>query len=134
MIFPHTLQVDRAHFALYRRWRISVDERMVGSHGIQDLLRAYYAEHGIEPLDLLPAFRAADRPLYWEEDEHLNGAGQALAAEASRSSAFHARLTEARTRADALRRRVSALPPAVPLQNALESAEVRSVQERLQQL
>jgi len=59
---------------------------------------------------------------------------ETLATEAGRSEPFRGRLAEARSRADALRRQVGNLPPAVPLQNALDSAEAQSVKERLQQL
>jgi hypothetical protein len=45
----------------------------------QDLLIDFFARHGIETLDLLPAFRAASGPLFWQVDEHLNPTGDALA-------------------------------------------------------
>ncbi len=59
---------------------------------------------------------------------------EALAAEADHSELFRARLAEAQARANVLRRRVVELPPALPLEIALESAEARSVKARLQQL
>ena len=59
---------------------------------------------------------------------------EALAAEADRSPSFGARLRDARARADALRRQVCDLPPAVSLQNALESPEAQSLRARLEQL
>jgi beta-N-acetylhexosaminidase len=59
---------------------------------------------------------------------------ETLAMEASRSERFRARLAEARARADALRQRIEDLPPALPLKNALDTAEARSVEERLRVL
>ena len=59
---------------------------------------------------------------------------EALAVEAERSTPFFARLAEAKARADALRQGVVKLPPAVPLEIALHSAEAQSVRARLQQL
>jgi len=59
---------------------------------------------------------------------------ETLATEADRSELFRARLAEAQARANALRRRAVELPPALPLEIALESAEARSVRARLQQL
>lgn len=57
-----------------------------------------------------------------------------LAKEADRSEAFATRLKEARFRANALRRSVLDTPSPISLKNALESAEARSVEERLGQL
>ena len=59
---------------------------------------------------------------------------ETLATEAGRSERFRARLTKARARADTLRQRIGELPPALPLRNALNSAEARAVQERLRAL
>lgn len=36
---------------------------------------------GLDVLDLRPAFRASDQPLYWRTDHHISLAGQALVAE-----------------------------------------------------
>jgi lysophospholipase L1-like esterase len=50
----------------------------------QRLLRGFCAEHGIAFVDLLPAFRSAQRrgwALYLESDSHWNAAGNVLAAE-----------------------------------------------------
>lgn len=80
VIFPHSFQVSTAHYALYRSWKINVDDEMLESHRPQELLTAFYRARGLEPLDLLPGFRAAGEPLYWERDEHLNLRGQELAA------------------------------------------------------
>jgi beta-N-acetylhexosaminidase len=57
-----------------------------------------------------------------------------IVAEANRSTSFLKRLGEARIRADGLRRRIHALPPALALENALHGAEARSVRERLRRL
>jgi beta-N-acetylhexosaminidase len=97
-------------------------------------MKAVTKRYSVEEAGVLAIEAGCDLLLVCSDLEAAARLREALAAEASRSSAFHARLTEARSRADALRGRVRALPPAVPLQNALESAEVRSVQERLQQL
>lgn len=59
---------------------------------------------------------------------------ETLTREAERSPAFRARMLEARSRADQLRRRAAELAPAVPLENALDRAEIGAVQERLSQL
>ena len=56
---------------------------------------------------------------------------ETLAKEAEKSEAFAARLRDARTRADALRRSVLDLPSPGPLKNALESPEARAVEQRL---
>jgi len=78
--FPHSLQVSTSHYALYRSWKINVDDEMLGSSRPQDLLGEFYQSRGLEPLDLLAAFHADPGPLYRERDEHLNLRGQALAA------------------------------------------------------
>jgi hypothetical protein len=80
VVFPHTLQVSRLHYDLYRQWKILVDDTMLETSEPQDRLRAYYREKGIEVVDLLPAFRASTAPLYWVRDEHLNPDGDALSA------------------------------------------------------
>ncbi len=56
---------------------------------------------------------------------------EALATEAEKSARFADRLRDARSRADALRRRVLDLPSPVSLQNALESPQARAVRQRL---
>lgn len=81
VIFPQTLQVSRLHHDLYRRWRIEVSDEFLVERRPQDRLLAFYRARGIEALDLLPAFRAATAQLYWDQDEHLNPAGDELAAD-----------------------------------------------------
>ena len=80
VVFPHALQVTQAHAALYRAWRINIDDEMFRSDRPQQLLREYFRAHGIETVDLLPALRASAEMLYYEQDEHLNMRGQQLAA------------------------------------------------------
>lgn len=80
VIFPHSLQVTQAHAALYRAWRLNIDDEMFRSERPQQLLGDYFRAHGFEPVDLLPAFRASDEMLYYGQDEHLNMRGQQLAA------------------------------------------------------
>ena len=43
-------------------------------------LREFFGRNGMEYLDLLPAFRQADAPLYWSKDHHTNVAGNELIA------------------------------------------------------
>lgn len=90
VIFPNTLQVDTLHYSLYRAWKINVDDEMLVSDLPQQLLREYFLSRGIEPLDLLDAFRAEEEALYWERDEHMNVRGQQLSGELI-SEAFIAR-------------------------------------------
>jgi beta-N-acetylhexosaminidase len=97
-------------------------------------MKAVTERYSVEEAGVLAIEAGCDLLLVCSDLEAATRLREALAAEASRRSGFRARLTEARSRADALRKRVRALPPAVPLQIALESAEVRSVQERLKQL
>ena len=65
----------------------------------------------------------------------VDGAGRLrseLARRAGRSAPFRLALEQARRRADALRRRIAELPPAIPIENALESLDARAVEARLQ--
>lgn len=88
ILFPHTLQVGRTHHALYRSWKLRVSDAMLAADRPQRLLRELFERHGIEPLDLLADFRAAEAEasagrgpsLYYERDEHLADPGQRLAA------------------------------------------------------
>lgn len=80
VVFPHTLQVNDLHLALYARWQLDVDASMETATRPQDLLREYYGARGVEMLDLLPAFKDASEQLYWTHDEHLAPAGQRVAA------------------------------------------------------
>ncbi len=78
VIFPHTLQVNTAHYGLYRAWKINVDDEMLRTSRPQQLLREYFHSHDLEPLDLLDAFRTDGELLYWDQDEHMNLRGQQL--------------------------------------------------------
>jgi beta-N-acetylhexosaminidase len=97
-------------------------------------MKAVTERYSIEEAGVLAIEAGCDLLLVCSDLEAAARLRETLAAEASRSAPFHARLTEARCRADALRRRVRELPAPVPLQNALERAEARAVTERLQQL
>jgi len=79
VIFPHTFQVSRMHADLYRTLRIHVPEALHETRTPQDFLIDFFTRHSIETLDLLPAFRAVSGPLFLQEDEHLNPAGNSLA-------------------------------------------------------
>ncbi len=57
-----------------------------------------------------------------------------LARRAGKSPAFRAALETARARADALRLRIAELPPAIPIENALGSADARAIEARLRQV
>jgi beta-N-acetylhexosaminidase len=97
-------------------------------------MKAITDRYAIEEAGVLAIEAGCDLLLVCSDLEAAARLRQSLAAEAGRSKPFRARLTEARSRADELRRRISDLPPAVPLQNALESPEARSIEERLQRL
>jgi beta-N-acetylhexosaminidase len=90
--------------------------------------------YSVEEAGMLAIEAGCDLLLVCSDLDAAERLRETLAAEANRSRAFHARLVEARSRADALRRRILDLPPAVSLRNALQSAEAQSVTERLQQL
>ncbi len=97
-------------------------------------MKAITERYCIEEAGVLAIEAGCDLLLVCSDLEAAARLREALATEAGRSERFHARLADARARADALRRRIRELPPAVPLQKALDSAEVRSVKERLEQL
>ncbi|HMC55906.1 MAG TPA: hypothetical protein VKH19_12075 [Gemmatimonadaceae bacterium] len=80
VVFPHTLQVSSAHLALYRAWKLNIDDEMLHTDRPQQLLREYFESRGLEPLDLLDVFRSRKDMLYWERDEHMNAVGQKLSA------------------------------------------------------
>ncbi len=79
---PSTLQVSDSHFDFYRRAKFVMDDRVLTSDRPQRLIEELCAREEINFLDLLPAFKknaAAGAELYWENDDHLNDNGHALA-------------------------------------------------------
>jgi beta-N-acetylhexosaminidase len=97
-------------------------------------MKAVTERYSIEEAGVLAIEAGCDLLLVCSDLEAAGRLRETLAREAGRSESFRARLDEARSRGDALRRQVVDLPPAVPLQNALDSAEAQSVKERLEQL
>ena len=97
-------------------------------------MKAITERHSIEEAGVLAIEAGCDLLLVCSDLEAAARLRETLATEAKRNQAFRARLEAARARADALRRRIVELPPAVPLENALDSAEAQSVRKRLQQL
>jgi beta-N-acetylhexosaminidase len=94
-------------------------------------MKAITERYSIEEAGVLAIEAGCDLLLVCSDLEAAARLRETLATEAGRSEPFRVRLAEARSRADALRRQIHDLPPAVPLQNALDSAEARSVMERL---
>ena len=97
-------------------------------------MKAITERYSIEEAGVLAIEAGCDLLLVCSDLEAAARLRETLATEAGRSESFRARLTDARLRADALRRRLHELPPPIPLQNALQSAEAQAVKERLQQL
>ena len=97
-------------------------------------MKAVSDRYSVEESGLLAIEAGCDLLLVCSDLDAAARLRDALATEAGRSKPFFARLAEARAQADALRRRVLELPPAVPLEIALHSAEAQSVRARLQQL
>ena len=95
-------------------------------------MRAITERYSIEEAGVLAIEAGCDLLLVCSDVEAAARLRETLATEADRSEPFRARLAEARSRADALRRQIVDLPPAVPLQNALDNAEAHSVKERLE--
>jgi len=94
-------------------------------------MKAITDRYSIEEAGVLAIEAGCDLLLVCSDLEAAGRLRETLATEAGRSESFAARLADARSRADALRQRIHDLPPAVPLRNALDSAEARSVMERL---
>ena len=97
-------------------------------------MKAVTERYSIEEAGMLAIEAGCDLLLVCSDVEAAARLRETLATEADRSEPFRARLAEARARADALRRQIVDLPPAVPLQNALDNAEAQSVKERLDRL
>ncbi|MGD8318291.1 MAG: beta-N-acetylhexosaminidase [Myxococcales bacterium] len=94
-------------------------------------MKAVTERYSIEEAGILALEAGCDLLLVCSDLEAAARLRDAVAQEAARSTGFAKRLREARRRADALRRRVRTLPPAIALENALEGERVRSVRERL---
>lgn len=97
-------------------------------------MKAITERYSIEEAGVLAIEAGCDLLLVCSDLEAAARLRETLAMEAGRNERFRARLTEARTRANALRRRIHDLPPALPLKNALDTADARSVRGRLRVL
>jgi len=78
--FPHTLQVNDAKRPFYEQLGFAWDDRISTARAPQRLLEHWYTAHDVPHLDLLPEFLSEGEELYLEHDEHLNWAGETLAA------------------------------------------------------
>jgi len=97
-------------------------------------MKAVTERYSIEEAGVLAIEAGCDLLLVCSDLDAAARLRETLATEAARSEPFRARLVEARSRADALRRRIGELPPAVSLENALQTSQARAVTERLLQL
>lgn len=97
-------------------------------------MKAITASHEIEEAGMRAIESGCDVLLVCSDLDAATRLREALALRAGQSEPFRLRLAEARARTDALRRRILELPPALTLENALDSDEARSIEERLQQL
>ncbi|NNE17854.1 MAG: beta-N-acetylhexosaminidase [Myxococcales bacterium] len=97
-------------------------------------MKAITDRYSIEEAGVLAIEAGCDLLLVCSDLDAAARLRQAVAGEADRSEPFRARLAEACTRANALRRGVLELPPAIPVEIALDSADARSVTARLQRL
>lgn len=81
-IAPRSVQIDESHFDFFRRLGFEVDSRFLSTQRPQDRFMALCAEHALECLDMLPAFRVrAGEPYYLENDDHWSPPGAAFALE-----------------------------------------------------
>ncbi len=79
---PHSIQVSRQHFGLLSAMTFEMSEETLGSSRAQELLADHCRSRDIPLLDLLPVLRSAPGgPFYLEKDDHMNAAGNELAAE-----------------------------------------------------
>jgi beta-N-acetylhexosaminidase len=97
-------------------------------------MKAVSDRYTIEDAGVLAIEAGCDLLLVCSDVDAAARLRETLTREAERSTGFRARLEEARSRANALRARASALPPPIPLQNALDRAEIGAVQDRLARL
>lgn len=97
-------------------------------------MKAVAETHSIEEAGSLAIEAGCDLLLVCSDLDAAARLREALVRKAERDAAFHVRLREAKSRADSLRASAAALPPAIPMKNALEDEVVRALQERLGQL
>ena len=97
-------------------------------------MKAITERYSIEEAGVLAIEAGCDLLLVCSDLEAAGRLRETLATEAARRKLFRTRLCQARSRADALRRRIHDLPPPVPLQMALNNTEARSVKQRLRLL
>lgn len=97
-------------------------------------MKAVSDRYSIEEAGVLAIEAGCDLLLVCSDLDAAARLRERLVKEAERSAAFAARLKRARSRADTLRGRIGELPAPLPLENALESARARAVQERLGRL
>jgi beta-N-acetylhexosaminidase len=111
------------------------DIRFEGAVFSDDLeMKAVSDRYAIEEAGVLAVEAGCDLLLVCSDLDAAARLREKLVREAEQSPAFEARLREAKQRADALRRRVLELPPAVSLKNALDNPQARAIEERLGQL
>jgi beta-N-acetylhexosaminidase len=110
----------------------------IGFHGVvfsDDLeMKAVSDRYSIEEAGVLAIEAGCDALLVCSDVDAAGRLREQLASEASRSKPFDTRLREARERVSRLRRRVLDLPPAIPMQNALDNPRARAVAERLRRI
>jgi beta-N-acetylhexosaminidase len=97
-------------------------------------MKAISERYAIEEAGVLAIAAGCDLLLVCSDLEAAAHLRENLVLEATRSPAFHARLKEARSRADALRARATELSPAASIENALHHPQARAVEARLAQL
>ncbi len=97
-------------------------------------MKAITAEYAIEDAGARAIEAGCDLLLVCSDLEAAARVRETLARRAAESERFRERLVDARGRADALRRRVFELPPAIDLESALQSDLARAVAGRLQPL
>ncbi|MCZ6806251.1 MAG: beta-N-acetylhexosaminidase [Deltaproteobacteria bacterium] len=129
---------DSAPATISHRVIVELLRNEIGYDGVvftDDLeMKALSALYPIEESGLLAIEAGCDILLICSDLEAAGKLREALAREADRHQAFRDKLEEARSRADALRQRVTTLPPPMSLENALDHAKVRALWERLGQL
>ena len=97
-------------------------------------MKAVSALYPIEEAGVLAIEAGCDLLLVCSDVEAAGRLRETLTQEAGRHQVFRHKLEEARTRADGLRRRVTNLPAATTLEEALDNPQARALRKRLQQL